>query len=551
MVRLQPHPDLPCAAMAWLRLFDVFGQFAGQRAASDVPALTVSEEGEVRLRLKSRGEWRVLTVPRDLTYGELMFRITDGMGYGDVVFKYFDGDDTITVRSTEDLLEAYNFLDGQPAEDKRGGRSLRVTLEEAMVNETWSPATSHTSSVPHAATPCCSPSLEELIKAEADSSDEFADDSKLSDKLTDTCSATGECEFESELWSDQELLDEIHAEHAEEFSSLSEHGFSYHLLPSPASLASFPSESTISCDAQSELCEWFAKFRRVKQIGAGSFASVWQYMDPNGLQFAVKQVATSSAMRGNGRLDALQNEMRLYRDLCHENIVRCFGMVVFEGTANIILELAPMGTISQVVKQISSSALSGEQRGLTLGVARNYLTQILAGLEYLHVNGVVHRDLKCDNVLVDANGHCKLADFGAAKSLEHVLQGEYRVTLCGTPEWLAPEALIGDSAERSQFDWTKCDVWSLACTLIEMLTAASPWHQYLFDTPGLTVERSSTILFLLKKKHKKGELPSGLLRCADGARDFLGRCLQPDPISRPSTTELCSDPFITAVHMDC
>jgi serine/threonine protein kinase len=268
-------------------------------------------------------------------------------------------------------------------------------------------------------------------------------------------------------------------------------------------------------------------------------------MDPFGQQFAVKQVAAlSTAVRGNGQLDALQNEMRLYRDLCHPNIVRCYGMVVFDGTANIILELAPMGTVAKVVRQLSSAARSGEHGGLTLGVARNYLSQILAGLEYLHVRGVVHRDLKCDNVLVDANGHCKLADFGAAKSLAHVLYGNHHATLCGTPEWLAPEAFI---ASGSKFDWKKSDVWSLGCTLIEMLTAVSPWHQYLFETPGLYVEDSTTILFLLKKKYKIGELPSGLLHCADGARDFLGRCLQVDPSCRPSTTELCADPFIAGL----
>ena len=210
----------------------------------------------------------------------MAFKIAEGMGYGDVrvVFKYFDGDDTITVRSTEDLLEAYNFLDGQPAEDKRGGRSLRVTLEDAMENGIWvSPATSRTLSSVH--TPCCSPSLDELIKAESDaaacadgSADECADDSKLSEKLTDAC--TVDCEFENESWSepesDQELLEEIQAEHAE---------------ASLASLTSLSSDSAISCEAQTELCEWFKNFRRVKMIGAGSFANVsvfgffWDHKD--------------------------------------------------------------------------------------------------------------------------------------------------------------------------------------------------------------------------------------------------------------------------------
>ena len=107
--------------------------------------------------------------------------------------------------------------------------------------------------------------------------------------------------------------------------------------------------------------------------------------------------------------------------------------------------------------------------------AANTTRQILKGLKYLHNNGIAHRDVKGANVLLCASGLMKLADFGASKRIgsESVVSG-----LKGTPQWMAPEVIKGN---MSNVSWTMADIWSVGCTVIEMLTASIPYAEY--DNP--------------------------------------------------------------------
>lgn len=97
---------------------------------------------------------------------------------------------------------------------------------------------------------------------------------------------------------------------------------------------------------------------------------------------------------------------------------------------------------------------------------QSYLRQIINGLIYLHQNGILHRDIKGANVLVDTTGVCKLADFGCS------IIAEEAYSLKGTPNWMAPEMLSQQQSGK------KSDIWSLGCLVIEMLTAAPPWGRF-------------------------------------------------------------------------
>lgn len=166
-------------------------------------------------------------------------------------------------------------------------------------------------------------------------------------------------------------------------------------------------------------------------IGAGSFGQVYLGMDAHsGLLMAVKQVDLSMGVQNEEKkksmMTALQREIELLRDLQHENIVQYLGKYgsllvepmltappdssADEKHLNIFLEYVPGGSVTALLRNYGA---------FEEALVKNFVRQILTGLEYLHDKGIVHRDIKGANILVDNKGGVKISDFGISKKVEN------------------------------------------------------------------------------------------------------------------------------------
>nr|GEU51728.1 mitogen-activated protein kinase kinase kinase NPK1-like [Tanacetum cinerariifolium] len=264
-------------------------------------------------------------------------------------------------------------------------------------------------------------------------------------------------------------------------------------------------------------------FKPGELIGCGAFGHVYMGMNlDTGELLAVKQVSiaaanTASKEKAQVHIRELEEEVKLLKNLSHSNIVRYLGTVREEETLNILLEFVPGGSIS---------SLLGKFGPFPEAVIRMYTKQILLGLDYLHKNGIMHRDIKGANILVDNKGCIKLADFGASKQVVELANGSGAKSMKGTPYWMAPEVILQTGHSFS------ADIWSVGCTVIEMATGKPPWSQQYQEVAAL---------FYIGTTKSHPPIPDHL---SPEAHDLLLKCLHKEPELRPSASDLLQHPFV-------
>ncbi|KAL5566092.1 hypothetical protein UlMin_029256 [Ulmus minor] len=270
------------------------------------------------------------------------------------------------------------------------------------------------------------------------------------------------------------------------------------------------------------------RWRKGELIGCGAFGSVYMGMNlDSGELIAVKQVliaaSTASKDKAQAHIKELEEEVKLLKNLYHPNIVRYLGTVREEDTVNILLEFVPGGSIS---------SLLGKFGAFPEAVIRTYTKQLLLGLEYLHKNGIMHRDIKGANILVDNKGCIKLADFGASKQVVELATMTGAKSMKGTPYWMAPEVILQTGHSFS------ADIWSVGCTVIEMATGKPPWSQQYQEVAAL---------FYIGTTKSHPPIPEHI---SAEAKDFLLKCLQKEPDLRPTASELLQHSFVTGDTME-
>ncbi|KAJ8766274.1 hypothetical protein K2173_022333 [Erythroxylum novogranatense] len=270
------------------------------------------------------------------------------------------------------------------------------------------------------------------------------------------------------------------------------------------------------------------RWRKGELIGSGAFGRVYMGMNlDSGELLAVKQVLiaanSASKEKTQAHIRELEEEVKLLKNLSHPNIVRYLGTVREDDSLNILLEFVPGGSISSLLGKFGSFPES---------VIRMYTKQLLLGLEYLHKYGIMHRDIKGANILVDNKGCIKLADFGASKKVVELATINGAKSMKGTPYWMAPEVILQTGHSFS------ADIWSVGCTVIEMATGKPPWSQQYQEVAAL---------FHIGTTKSHPPIPEHL---STEAKDFLLKCLQKEPNFRPSASDLLQHPFVTGEYQE-
>ncbi|CCC67505.1 hypothetical protein NCAS_0A09470 [Naumovozyma castellii] len=261
-----------------------------------------------------------------------------------------------------------------------------------------------------------------------------------------------------------------------------------------------------------------------EMIGKGSFGAVYLCLNvTTGEMMAVKQVEVPKYSSQDeaiiSTVEALRSEVSTLKDLDHLNIVQYLGFENKDNIYSLFLEYVAGGSVGSLIRMYGR---------FDEPLIRHLNTQVLRGLAYLHSRGILHRDMKADNLLLDQDGVCKISDFGISRKSKDIYSNS-DMTMRGTVFWMAPEMV-----DTKQGYSAKVDIWSLGCIVLEMFAGKRPWSNY---------EVVAAMFKIGKSKSAPPIPPDTLPLISQNGRDFLDACFEIDPDNRPTADNLLSHPF--------
>ncbi|CAM9743876.1 unnamed protein product, partial [Discosporangium mesarthrocarpum] len=318
--------------------------------------------------------------------------------------------------------------------------------------------------------------------------------------------------------------------------------FSLQLRGRPSLLRKHHEERFTVDDFQTEVFLGTGSFGRVTLV---TFRDKMRQEESNirGIRHFALKALSKKAVIERGQLAHVKDERLLLQNMEHPLIIELFS--TFQQDANSIyflMEAVTAGEMWSIIYEGSSGYKEGElpiEHGrqfpssmsyIFLRLHRFYVACVLEALAYMHDRGVAYRDLKPENIMVDAEGYPRLIDLGFAKKIPFTIEvdGKQEVhpksfTMCGTPEYLAPEFIFNSGHDRS------VDCWALGVLTFEFTGGYTP-----FQPPNLPGDMTALFTRIASSKRDGIVFPPNYDTKAKGkeSRDIVVKLLQPDPTLR-------------------
>lgn len=272
-------------------------------------------------------------------------------------------------------------------------------------------------------------------------------------------------------------------------------------------------DSSTDTSMEKEVEVTLQDFEVLDVLGAGSFGRVYKVQKRDSGQIFALKALDKRTLSQNNQLKHALNEGKIHSRLDSPFIIKMHYKFQTPRKLYFVLDFCPNGDLGELLS---------EHRCISEDRVKVYMGEALLALEHLHDQGVLYRDMKPDNLLLDANGHVKLADFGLATEARDVLN----TTFCGTLAYLSPEMLRRQGASKAS------DIYGWGAVVYELLTGDAP--HYSADMPTM----------LRKIKTGKLSLP---WRLSANAKSLLTATMAVDPSARPDVATLKKHPFFTGV----
>ncbi|OMJ90284.1 hypothetical protein SteCoe_7398 [Stentor coeruleus] len=252
-------------------------------------------------------------------------------------------------------------------------------------------------------------------------------------------------------------------------------------------------------------------YKIIKEIGSGAVGSVYLAQKEKSEELYALKVINLSP---NFEKTRAMNEIGLMQLSTHENVIKCYSAYHNNENITLVLELMD-GSIRYLVQ---SNAKFQEPSIAYI------CKEVLKGIDWMHQHGRLHRDIKSENILYNMDGEIKITDFGFSAQLTK--EYDMRMTIVGTPSYMAPEIITGNGYGQ------KVDVWAVGILAFELAEGSPP------------VEGKNKLQVLAEISNSPSPMLKNLDDWSSEFKEFLAKCFEKKPENRPEVTCLLNDPFL-------